>query len=278
MARRFRGVRMVGMGVREWQEGDTIGASGAPRKYLSGSKCWMYSCVHLVYFSICMWYYKYICVYIYILLFKNKNWKSIWDTVICFQKENHFCTKLRQTASSVPPLKSLPLAVIFGVLIIRVSVKALHLAKSVSRIGKHNAYKDSNIWEPIEYQALGQGLEQQVRPRSAGENSLSIPFLDAPTLLFRSPQALFHTFCWAYHVPPTSSLFFCEYINFILMEPYSTGARNQLRIGFWIALEFTSLLSNMPRSQPPQCLFSYLLPKTDTLKTQLWYLQFWMVY
>ena len=220
-----------------------------------------------------------------ILLFKNKNWKSLWDTVICFQKQNHFCTKLRQTASSVPPRKNLPFAIIFGVLIISVRVKALHLAKIIYRIGKHNTYKDSNIWKPIEYQVLCQGLEQQIRPRSVVENSLSSLFLDSPTLLSSSPQASFHTFCWAYHVsPPSSFLLWIHQLSAhgaILHWSWNrsgTRARNQLGIGFWISLECTSLLSKMPRSHPPQCLFSSLLPKTDTLKTQLWYLQFWMVY
>lgn len=191
----------------------------------------MYSCVHLCTFPFVCYITTSIYVYIYILLFKNENWKSLWDTVICFQKQNHFCTKLRQTASSVPPLKNLPFAIIFGVLIISVSVKALHLAKIISRIGKHNTYKDSNIWEPIEYQVLCQGLEQQIRPRSVVENSLSSLFLDSPTLLFSSPQASFHTFCWAYHVSPPSSLFCCEYINFLLIEPYCTGVETARALG-----------------------------------------------
>lgn len=153
---------------------------------------------------------------------KVKHWRSFWDTFIFSPKYNHFCAKLNQTGSSIPPLRKLPLAVTLTVIVISVSGKSLHLAESISRISEHNIYKNTtNIWKPVVYQALCQvlELEQGTRPCAAFEDSFSILLLNFPTLLLCSTQAPPHTLLSL----PCFSIFLFFFLLW-LHQLYSHGA------------------------------------------------------
>lgn len=176
---------------------------------------------------------------------KTSHIENHSETHSSFSKRySQFCAKYSHTASSVLPLNKLLLIIILAVMIISVSGKALYLATSFSRRGKHDTCRNlPNVWEP----SMSSGILSVavVRTMSPWPQRPPWLFLDCLTPLPFSPWAPLHTLCWVYHVVPSPSLFSCEYINFLFVRPSCNAVGGQ-----WGKKPTENWISDIPSRVP----------------------------